>query len=449
MDGAVYLVGGWADGYRDAILRTLEHYHGPVKALIGPWCHAWPQHGEPGPAIGFLQEALRWWDHWLKGIDTGIVDEPACTFWMQDAYTRSQDWSVKTGRWLTEDSWPTANVTIRAFAIGPDGLGAGPTGLGERPDGLGERPPEPSAVTFQSPQTTGIEGGCWISWSCEADSPGDQRPDDGRSQVFDSPPLTERLEVLGQAKAMLDVAGDQPQALVALRLCDVDETGASTLVARGVLNLTHREGHTSPQPLVPGKHYRVEVSLAAVAYSFPPGHRVRLALSTTQWPLVWPSPQPVTMTLLTGESRLELPVRSGRSGETPPAFLEPEEAPSPGYESLDEDISEISMRRDLGAGRIESTWDEAGSFRLEDGLVHSYRGRDTYAIVEGDPLSAAATSEWEFASGRADWQARVEARSRLTSDESDFHVTCSLDAYEGDARVATRVWEATIPRDGC
>jgi hypothetical protein len=155
------------------------------------------------------------------------------------------------------------------------------------------------------------------------------------------------------------------------------------------------------------------------------------------------------MTLLTGESRLELPVRSGRPGETPPAFLEPEEAPSPGYESLDEDISEISMRRDLGAGRIESTWDEAGSFRLEDGLVHSYRGRDTYAIVEGDPLSAAATSEWEFASGRADWQARVEARSRLTSDESDFHVTCSLDAYEGDARVATRVWEATIPRDGC
>jgi predicted acyl esterase len=177
------------------------------------------------------------------------MDEPACTFWMQDAYSRSQDWSMKTGRWLTEESWPPANVTTRALTI--------------RQDGLDEGPAEQSAVTFQSPQTTGIEGGCWISWSCEADSPGDQRPDDGRSQVFDSQPLAESLEVLGQAKAVLDVACDQPEALVGVRLCDVDEVGASTLVARGVLNLTHREGHMSPQPLVPGKRYRVEVSLGS------------------------------------------------------------------------------------------------------------------------------------------------------------------------------------------
>jgi len=435
MECAVYMVGGWADGYRDAIFRMLEHYRGPIKALIGPWCHTLPHHGEPGPAIGFLQEALRWWDHWLKGTDTGIMDEPACRFWMQDAHSPSRDWSTRTGRWLTEDSLPSPQVTTQALTI--------------RPAGLAEGPAERAAVTFQSPQTTGLEGGCWISWSSPADSPGDQRPDDGRSRVFDSRPLAARLEILGQAKAVLDVACDQPQALVAVRLCDVDETGASTLVARGVLNLTHREGHTSPQPLVPGQQYRVAVPLAAVAYSFPPGHRVRLALATAQWPLVWPSPRPVTMTLLTGESRLELPVRSGRPEETPPAFLEAEEAPFPGYEDLEEPVSEISLRRDLGAGRVESTWDETGRFRLEDGLIHEYRGRDTYAIVEGDPLSAAATSTWELASRRGDWQARVEAKSRLTSDESGFHVTCSLDAYDGDQRVASREWEATIPRDGC
>ena len=91
MECAVYMVGGWADGYRDAILRVLENYRGPVKGLIGPWCHTSPHHGEPGPAIGFLQEALRWWDHWLKGVDTGVMDDPALTFWMQDAYTRGED----------------------------------------------------------------------------------------------------------------------------------------------------------------------------------------------------------------------------------------------------------------------------------------------------------------------------------------------------------------------
>ena len=91
MQCAVFMVGGWADGYRDAVLRMLEHYRGPVKALIGPWCHAMPHVGAPGPAIGFLQEALRWWDHWLKGIDTGIMDEPAARFWMPDAAARLRD----------------------------------------------------------------------------------------------------------------------------------------------------------------------------------------------------------------------------------------------------------------------------------------------------------------------------------------------------------------------
>ena len=442
LECAVYMVGGWADGYRDAVLRMLEHYRGPIKALVGPWCHSRPHHGHPGPAIGFLQEALRWWDHWLKGIDTGIMDEPAATFWMQDAYTREQDWNDKTGRWLTEESWPSANVATRVFTIGPSGLD----------EETAEAPATPAGqttVTFQSPQTTGAEGGCWISWTCDDDSPGDQHADDERSQVFDSPPLAERLEILGHAKAVLDIACDQPEALVAMRLCDVNEAGASTLVARGVLNLTHREGHASPQPLVPGTSYRVEVPLAAAAYSFPPGHRVRLSLSTSLWPLAWPSPQPVTMTLFAGESRLEMPERSAADDVAPPAFLEPEEAPLPGYEQLEADVSKITVEHDPDTGRIESAWDASGRFRLADGLVHGYGGHDTYAIVEGDPLSAEATSSWAFASERGDWHARVEAKSRLTSDESDFHVTCSLDAYEGDERVATRVWKVAIPRDGC
>ena len=443
LDCAVYMVGGWADGYRDAILRMLEHYRGPVKALIGPWCHTRPHHGHPGPAIGFLQEALRWWDHWLKGIDTGIMDEPVARFWMQEAYTRSEDWNHKTGRWLTEDAWPSPGVATRVFTIEPGGLDEEPAGVPTT------RPEDQAFVTFRSPQVTGSEGGCWISWSSDTDSPGDQRPDDERSQVFDSPPLGERLEILGQAKAVLEVACDRPQALVAARLCDIDETGASTLVARGVLNLTHRENHATARPLVPGTRYRVEVPLAAVAYSFPPGHRLRLALSTSLWPLAWPSPRPVTMTLFTGESRLDLPERAATDDAAPPAFLEPEEAPLSGYEQLEEDISEIVVDSDPATGRIESVWDESGRFRLVDGLVHGYLGRDTYAIVEGDPLSAEATSSWEFASEREGWQARVVAQSRLRSDEQDFHVTCSLDAYAGDEHVATRVWEQTIPRDGC
>ena len=86
IEAAVYAVGGWSDGYTNAIPRLLEGLPGPRKGLIGPWAHAWPQAGPPGPTIGFLQEMLRWFDHWLRrgrhgdhgradaaGLDPGLV----------------------------------------------------------------------------------------------------------------------------------------------------------------------------------------------------------------------------------------------------------------------------------------------------------------------------------------------------------------------------------------
>ena len=78
-------VGGWTDGYTNAIPRLLAHLTVPRKGLIGPWAHAYPHFALPGPQIGFLQEALRWWDHWLKGIDTGVMDEPMLRAWMTDS----------------------------------------------------------------------------------------------------------------------------------------------------------------------------------------------------------------------------------------------------------------------------------------------------------------------------------------------------------------------------
>jgi hypothetical protein len=74
----VYAVNGWADNYAASIPRLLAGLNGPRKGLIGPWGHSFPNNGRPSPAIGWLQEALRWWDHWLKGADTGIIDEPCC-----------------------------------------------------------------------------------------------------------------------------------------------------------------------------------------------------------------------------------------------------------------------------------------------------------------------------------------------------------------------------------
>ena len=117
----VYAVGGWSDGYTDAIPRLLAGLSGPRKGLIGPWSHAFPNDSVPGPEIGFLEESLRWWDHWLKGIDTGIMDEPMLRAWMQD-YTppapHHRDWP---GRWVAEPCWPPAAPPHGACSCGPAG----------------------------------------------------------------------------------------------------------------------------------------------------------------------------------------------------------------------------------------------------------------------------------------------------------------------------------------
>ena len=102
----VYAVGGWTDGYTNAIPRLLEHLAAPRKGLIGPWAHAYPHFALPGPQIGFLQDMLRWWDHWLKGVETGVMDEPMLRAWMTDSVKPATYHKELPGRWVGEPSWP-------------------------------------------------------------------------------------------------------------------------------------------------------------------------------------------------------------------------------------------------------------------------------------------------------------------------------------------------------
>ncbi len=111
----VYAVSGWADGYCNAVFRLLEGIDVPRKGLVGPWAHKYPHLGEPGPAIGFLQESLRWWDQWLKGKETGIMDEPMLRLWMQDSAPPSARYDERPGRWVAEPDWPSPN--IRPWAL--------------------------------------------------------------------------------------------------------------------------------------------------------------------------------------------------------------------------------------------------------------------------------------------------------------------------------------------
>jgi putative CocE/NonD family hydrolase len=432
----VYAVGGWADPYSNAVLRLFEGLPGPRKGLIGPWAHLYPEQGIPGPSIGFLQECLRWWDHWLKGEETCIMDEPMLRIWMQDSVPPRSTYPERPGRWVSESSWPSSNVESRSLFLSKSGL---------------EREPSSEVpLDLKGRQTTGLYSGRWLPFGKGPDFPPDQRAEEGGALTFTSQSLSETMEILGFPEVVLDLCVDCPNALVAVWLSDVAPGGESTLVTRGLLNLTHRDGHEEPVPLRPGERYTAAVRLNAIAHAFPEGHRVRISISPTYWPWAWPSPEPVTLNVFSGrESRVELPVRNGHSEDAELRPFEPSEVSPPLDAESFGGTTNTVLRVDRGSGRAELVFEDSkGGFRLlSDGFEYQPVERDVFTITEGDPLSATVRCERTVEIARNGWQTRVEASSKMSSDNKSFTVTNLLEGFEGNVRVFSKAWSIAIPRD--
>jgi putative CocE/NonD family hydrolase len=433
----VYAVGGWVDGYTNAVFRLMEHLPGPRKGLIGPWAHSFPHHAYPGPSIGFLQECLRWWDYWLKDIDTGIMDEPMLRVWMEDSLPPSSDQPVWTGRWVAEPSWPCSNIEARIYYLNTCGL-------------RDEANPE-AQLDYVGSLAAGLNAGMWCPYGLPGELPSDQRPDDGFSLTFDSLPLPEAVEIMGFPEVSLTLAANKSNALLAVRLCDVTPGGASTLVSRGLLNLTHRDSHARPEPLEIGKRYTVKVRLNSIAYSMPVGHRWRVAISPTYWPHAWPSPETVRLNVFSGAgSRLILPVRPMRNEDLYlAAFEEPEVAPPMEVEVVQAGPRQWEVHRDVVAGtyQIVDRLDMGLRRFLRDDKVYGGCYQDIYTIKEGDPLSARVDSERSVVIRRGEWNVRVEARCSMTSTATQFHVINLVEAFEGNTRVFNRSTTHVFPRD--
>ncbi|MDZ7774932.1 MAG: CocE/NonD family hydrolase [Bacteroidales bacterium] len=313
----VMAVSGWADGYSNAVFRLLSGLDVPRKGLIGPWSHKYPHFGIPGPAIGFLQESLRWWDKWLKDKDSGIMEEPMLSVWMQDSVPPSPLYKERPGRWVAEREWPSANINIRKYHLHPGH------------ELLENIPPENETLTIQSPLSVGLFAGKWCSYAAPPDLPDDQREEDGGALIFETSPLEAPIEIMGAPVLNLEFSSGEPIAMVAVRLSDVARDDKATRVTYGLLNLCHHKSHESPELLEPGMTYKVQVQLNHIAQSFPAGNRLRLSISTSYWPLSWVPPRPVRLTVHTGNSSLELPIRKPqKSDQNLRPFGKPEGAPA-------------------------------------------------------------------------------------------------------------------------
>jgi uncharacterized protein len=439
LDCPVLLVGGWADGYKNAVGRAvagLSKAGVPCRGLVGPWSHGWPENGYPGPQVGFLQECVRWWDHCLKEVPNGVMDGPLLRAWMQEYAPPAAFYTTRAGRWVGEVQWPSPRIETRTLY---------PTAEGRLSNEAGAS----GSVEHRGSELAGADAGAWCPYGYIADLPTDQRAEDGLSLSFTTEPLPERLEILGFPEAVLELAADRPRALVAVRLCDVAPDGSSLLVSRGLLNLTHRDGHVEPVPVKPGEKMRTRVVLDFAGHSFAPGHRIRLGLSSTYWPFAWPSPEPVTLEVELGErTRVLLAVRQPQAADDSlPGFESPEHAAAPrGYVSH---RPSRSIRRDVGSGRLEIDVGEEQDARLDEShLEFGERALRRYSITEGDPLSARVECDEEQYLRRGSWRVRVVARTSLSSSVDELLLTMELDAYERDRRVHSARRTTSFPRDG-
>ncbi|MFC9503815.1 CocE/NonD family hydrolase [Streptomyces sp. NPDC057002] len=442
VDCPVLASSGWADGYSNAVTRLLGNLDVPRKGLIGPWSHKFPHLGEPGPAIGYLQELVRWWDHWLKGVDNGVMDGPMLRTWMQESVPPSTSYEERPGRWVGEPDWPSPHIRPVAHPLSRHTIG---------PPQDAEGAPGGDALTVQSPLSVGQFGGKWASYNAPPDLPYDQREEDGGSLVFDTEPLTEQVEILGSPSVELDLSVSEPVAMVAARLSDVSPDGAATRVSYGILNLTRRDSTEAPEPLEPGRRYRATIPLNGVAQAFPPGHRIRLSLSTSYWPLAWPPPKPALLSVHEHSSTLTLPVRPVDEPDEVPSspFGEPEGTPPLATSQLTPPEERWEVKRDLVGYHAElDIMKDRGTVRFDDiGVEADRRAHERYTAVADEFTSASGESTWTMGFRRDDWDVRVVTHTQLRCDETDFFVDATLDAYEADRRVFSRTWNEKVPRD--
>ena len=435
MQVPVLSIGGWADNYMntvDALVRNTK-----AKGIVGPWVHQYPHTAVPGPAIGFLQEAIRWWDRWLKGIDTGVEDDPAMRAYMLHSAPPDASAAHRAGHWVAEAEWPSPNVAPAVMTLLPPREGQGQNGYWGQGETAG------FVLALSTPQNLGLAAGEFFPMGLNAEMPGDQAADDALSLCFDGDILDAPLSLLGAARLTLRLASDQPLGFVVARLCDVGPDGRSVRIAHGMLNLCHRSGAEHPAPMTPGQEVEVTFDLDQMAYRLAPGHRLRLALSNSYWPFVWPSPVQGVLTITGGG--LSLPVHEGGSTWEPPL---PEAAPEWQHRVLRQGKTRRFVETDLITGAVAlCVQDDLGDVEnLTHGLCTGETMSERWEIHPDDPLSATATHVWEQRLSRGDWRVRTTATAIMTADASHLHMQANLTAWEGDAVIFCRDFNDKVPR---
>ena len=432
---ATLSIGGWHDGYRNTISHLVKNLSAPVKGIVGPWIHKYPHYAAPTPTIGFLQESLRWWDRWLKDKNTSVEDDADYRVWLMDSVKPARWLDHRPGCWIGEQQWPAESESVETFHFHGSDSGLSLTTHASRCE-----------FSVKSPQHCGANCGEYFPFTFGPELPDEQSGDDALSVCIDSDKLGETHDIVGAPVVELRLSADKPNAQIAVRLCDLRPDGTSALITMGVLNLAHRHSFEKPEKLTPHEVYPVRVELDQIAYRLPAGHRLRIALSSSYWPFIWPSAEASTLTVVSGQ--LSLPIRADRPSGTV-EFAEAETSDKWQAEELRAASAIRNVYKDDDTQEyITSIRNDFGEFKdLHHGLINGSVVTERWSIHPDNPLSAKGLIEWEQTGGREDWQWRTEACVQVHADVTHMHVNATLRAYNNDEVIFSQDYADKITRE--
>src|SRR5215471_11824102 len=427
-----FLIGGLQDGYRDNIPDMLMQAKGQVRAIVGPWNHTFPHDADFGPRVEWRDQAVRWFDHWLKGRDTGVEKDPRLVIYMQRWHQPDPNLPEVPGEWRLEDMWPPKDSRPATLFLQPNHTLSGSVVKRE-------------THKLKYLPSMGVEAGFW--WG---ELLSDPRPVDAFSLVYDSAPLQEEVAILGRPRALLQASSTAPLADWFARLSDVAPDGTVTQITGAGINGAQRESMTEPRDLEPGKVYYLDVEMHLTSWVFPEGHRIRVAISNALWPMMLPTPYAMTTSLELGGnegSRLILPIVPVH-GQAAPAFSPPELSdertdiknegfPFPG---------EWTLERDETHHRAIVHWKGKDSYEFpwgseEDYEYLTYEANDVHpetCSIQGD-----AESIFKLKGRTLTWRGHLQ----VTTDQKNFYYKYTRELLQDRQLIKSKTWQETIPRD--
>lgn len=427
------IIGGWADFYVNAALRWMQHLRVPKKLLMGPWPHTPPDAATPGPQVDYLHEMTRWWKQWLADEPTGIMDEPPVVVYIQHYRRPDAPADVAPGAWRFEEALPPARARERTWYLGPNGTLANSAPVATHPAAR-------EHVPFVGFADLGFGGGR-VGW-------GEQGANEAFSIVYTSKPLARDTEILGFPRVRLFMSADADIAFVAARLCDVAPDGASTLVSKGLLNATRRNGMDRVEPLIPGQAYELEVELDATSWIFPKGHAIRLAVSAADFPEVWPAPRAFVLKVCAGSehpSRVMLPVVPSAPQASGPTLRPPAKRRSRFTTTTEPPKALVTY--DIGRRAMIARRQQKEVIHHYDGVtVVTSEGWTEMRVSATDPADAVATGWDRKTFRRPGLTVESTATAELKSTTTDLHLDLGLEVTRDGAPYWSRRWTKVIPR---